>query len=1040
VNELNAVSREAAWLRDSLGESLHELGQALERAGSVRDMRILQGGQVATGAVIAEPDGTKHRVYIRRVAGANSLHGECSCGSGPCVHIAAVAVAAFAGTSATPAAGNALSSATSRPTATGAPQFLCYVLDTDANGTVTIALWVTQACADAVPFNAASARREGIYPRYVTAEDRSLLDALDVQHQSASLPQNGALEWLLLLLATGRARWKSLAGPALKWGGNRQVAFQWRLREDGSQHLTVHSAQPIELLFHEAMLLYVDSSTGECGTIALKSSPAQFREFWSRPPLELADVTALNVSLVESGMHSDVPFARVLEVRDEPLQSLSGALRLGPGATHQLAYVYNGVSVLAASIAASEERIRLMRGDVLHRVTRDVQRERRIRDEIDSVLPSPDASRGSWLDFMLNIAPTLRDAGWQIEVEPDFPYRIATTHDRWEIVTQEATRADWFDLRLEIQVEGTTINLLPVLVSYLQSTLDRGEHDYVRAADHLFVRLHDGRYLPLRLDRIERIADALVELYRTDALNEQCALTLRGTHFHRVAQVLASDEATVLRAADAQWAAKVQALRTSRLQTLPAPEGFRAQLRGYQEEALGWLQNLTTHGLGGVLADDMGLGKTVQTLAHLAVEKQAGRLRKPVLIVAPVSVLGNWQQEIRRLAPMLRSLLLHGDRRAALFSRINSVDVVITGYPQLLLDQATLLRHDFSFVILDEAQVIKNPRAKVSQAARELRSEHRLCLTGTPMENHLGELWSLFEFLQPGLLAEESEFQRDYRGPIEKHGDRRRAAALQRRVQPFMLRRTKDMVARDLPPKTQIVEPILLDERQRDFYDGVRLAMHRRVREVLEQRGLARSHITVLDALLKMRQACCDPRLVETDEDVENIPSAKLDWLRNVLPELIEEGRRILLFSQFTSMLAHIEALARELGIEYCLLTGASQNRAELVRRFQSGAVPLFLISLKAGGVGLNLTAADTVIHYDPWWNPAVEAQATDRAHRIGQEHPVFVYKLVAQHTIEEKILQLQARKQALANQLYADEGLNTAQMSAADIEALFEA
>ncbi|HEU4602090.1 MAG TPA: DEAD/DEAH box helicase, partial [Steroidobacteraceae bacterium] len=331
---------------------------------------------------------------------------------------------------------------------------------------------------------------------------------------------------------------------------------------------------------------------------------------------------------------------------------------------------------------------------------------------------------------------------------------------------------------------------------------------------------------------------------------------------------------------------------------------------------------------------------------------------------------------------------------------------------------------------------------KVSQAARELRSEHRLCLTGTPMENHLGELWSLFDFVQPGLLGDESEFQRDFRVPIERHGDRRRAGALQRRVRPFMLRRTKDMVARDLPAKTQIIEPILLDERQRDFYDGVRLAMHRRVREVLEQRGLARSHITVLDALLKMRQACCDPRLVEADaeEHVESIPSAKLDWLRNVLPELVEEGRRILLFSQFTSMLAHIEALVRELGIEYCMLTGSTKNRTEVVSRFQSGAVPLFLISLKAGGVGLNLTAADTVIHYDPWWNPAVEAQATDRAHRIGQEQPVFVYKLVAQHTIEEKILELQARKQALADQLYSHEGFNTAQMSAADIEALFEA
>jgi SNF2 family DNA or RNA helicase len=431
----------------------------------------------------------------------------------------------------------------------------------------------------------------------------------------------------------------------------------------------------------------------------------------------------------------------------------------------------------------------------------------------------------------------------------------------------------------------------------------------------------------------------------------------------------------------------------------------------------------------------MGLGKTVQTLAHLLLEKQQGRASKPSLIVAPVSVIGNWQQELRSFAPSLKVLTLHGAGRKALFHAVDDADIVITGYPSLQLDQE-LLAHEFYFVILDEAQLIKNPRAKVSQAARELRAQHRLCLTGTPMENHLGELWSLFDFLQPGLLGDASSFQRHYRWPIEKHGNRARAAALTRRIAPFVLRRTKDAVARELPPKTQIIESVVMDERQRDFYDGIRLAMHQHVREVIEQQGLARSQITLLDALLKLRQACCDPRLI--DDSTPPIPSAKLDWLVTVLPELVAEGRRILLFSQFTSMLRLIEASVTRLSIPYCLLTGETQQRAAVVQRFQSGAAPLFLISLKAGGTGLNLTAADTVIHYDPWWNPAVEAQATDRAHRIGQHQPVFVYKLIAQNTVEEKIMQLQADKQALASQLYAGATTSLSQLSAADMQALF--
>jgi superfamily II DNA or RNA helicase len=560
-----------------------------------------------------------------------------------------------------------------------------------------------------------------------------------------------------------------------------------------------------------------------------------------------------------------------------------------------------------------------------------------------------------------------------------------------------------------------------------------------RVGEQWLVVLDDGRYLPIAIDRIQRIAHTLVELFDGDSLTKQQALALPKSHTSRVVQLARELNGPVLRTGTPELRALLDDLETTGgIQPLPAPEGFNAELRPYQQDGLGWLQFLRRHHLGGILADDMGLGKTVQTLAHLLLEKQQGRLERPSLIVAPVSTLGNWQQELHRFAPELRGLVLHGSRRRESFPLIDKVDVVITGYPVLQLDSDVLLARDYYLVILDEAQTIKNPRAKVSAVARSVRSEYRLALTGTPVENHLGELWSLFDFAQPGLLGEERHFQRHYRTPIEKDGNRPRAQGLAQRVAPFLLRRTKDAVAKDLPPKTEIVETLALDERQRDLYDGIRLASHRHIQEVVRQQGLARSQITILDALLKLRQACCDPRLLPVTAGKEDVPSAKLEWLASALPELIAEGRRVLLFSQFTSMLRLIETKVRELAIPYCLLTGETQNRSEVIARFQSGDAPLFLISLKAGGTGLNLTAADTVIHYDPWWNPAVEAQATDRAHRIGQDKPVFVYKLIAQGTVEERILQLQADKHALASRLYTESSGSPASLTPADIEALF--
>jgi len=341
--------------------------------------------------------------------------------------------------------------------------------------------------------------------------------------------------------------------------------------------------------------------------------------------------------------------------------------------------------------------------------------------------------------------------------------------------------------------------------------------------------------------------------------------------------------------------------------------------------------------------------------------------------------------------------------------------------------------------VLDEAQAIKNAKTRAAGIVTQLRAQQRLCLTGTPMENHLGEVWSLFHFLMPGYLGSETRFKQLFRTPIEKHGDAQRMALLRARLQPFMLRRTKVAVATELPPKVEAIEHIELEPAQANLYEVIRVATEAKVREALQSKGLARSQIAVLDALLKLRQVCCDPQLVPLEAAKKVKASAKMDWLLENLPVMIEEGRRVLVFSQFTSMLTLIEKALAKTGLSWVKLTGQSQKREEIVAQFTSGQVPLFLISLKAGGVGLNLPQADTVIHVDPWWNPAAEDQATDRAHRMGQQSTVFVHKLVAQGTLEERIVAMQARKAALAQGLHGDAQAAATRLTEGELDWLLQ-
>ncbi len=363
-------------------------------------------------------------------------------------------------------------------------------------------------------------------------------------------------------------------------------------------------------------------------------------------------------------------------------------------------------------------------------------------------------------------------------------------------------------------------------------------------------------------------------------------------------------------------------------------------------------------------------------------------------------------------------VVLHGADRRDRRDDAETADVAITTYPLLSRDEEWLATRRWHLLVLDEAQTLKNSRAVARKVVARLPARHRLALSGTPMENHLGELWSLFDLVQPGLLGTERHFSRNIRPRIEKLGDEFLRARLRGVVSPFILRRTKEDVARELPEKTEIVQMVELRGRQRDLYETVRSAQDVRLRTIFSEKGWETSAIQVLDALLRLRQTCCDPRLLPPEVGKGCEESAKLEWVAENLPEMVEEGRRVLVFSQFTSFLDLVEPILAGAGIPFLRLDGSTRERGHLVKEFQVGGAKVFLLSLKAGGTGLNLTAADTVVFLDPWWNPAVEAQAADRAHRIGQEKKVFVYRLVARGTVEERILSLQERKSQLATSI----------------------
>ncbi len=838
------------------------------------------------------------------------------------------------------------------------------------------------------------------------------------------------------------------AGPPLA------VDLSWELLPRGEARPTLNLPSPETLLIPTEPLRYLDPETLQIGFIQSPLPSALIRAWHEGPTVPAENITSLSNELASISPDNPLPLPA-----EKPARILTG---LAPTPILHITNVLVGIyqkrhigGVLKFQYPGSQPFFPLGENEVPktnwfdgeHRVIleRDASAEAQLAKSLKNhgltplyevipatelneknrhsvVLENPTTRVTDWVEFLDSPqCHALVATGWIIEADPKLNLTIHDIGDFFPAIEADSDRGiDWFRFDVTAEFDGKKISLIPQIARAISEDWHLRFPDPENLPETILlacdkptdghIRFPAKRFLEM-LNQVRHLfhgstsGDGTIRMDRLSAAGMADSLSIESSETTRALAELGRN------------------LRD--LKGLPpaeVPASLKADLRHYQLDGFRWLQFLARHGLHGILADDMGLGKTVQTLAHLTAEaeKYPGT---PSLVIAPTSVVPNWAAETEKFAPHLKVLVLHGGDRADNFDQIPTSDIVLTSYPLLVRDFDILSQYKWHVLVLDEAQYIKNPKAISAHCACKLKAAHRVCLSGTPMENHLGELWSLMRFLMPGFLADEKTFNTFIRRPIERDHNNNAQLALNRRVSPLILRRTKDQVATELPEKTTLIHGIDLTPKQTDLYESVRAAMDERVRSAIADKGLAKSHIIVLDALLKLRQICCHPQLLKSEAAQRIVESAKLEYLtQELLPTLLEEGRRILIFSQFTSMLALIEEHLDQEQIPFLKLTGQTKERAQLVKKFQSGEIPIFLISLKAGGTGLNLTAADTVIHYDPWWNPAAENQATDRAHRIGQTKPVFVHKLVCRGTIEDRILELQKHKSALVEALLSEE------------------
>lgn len=670
---------------------------------------------------------------------------------------------------------------------------------------------------------------------------------------------------------------------------------------------------------------------------------------------------------------------------------------------------------------------------------RDADAEAAKRAELEAVWQEHGTTRfrpsGSFHDidaaaFVAHVVPAFEAAGVVVETTgARKEYRELTGDPEVKVSTVESADSDWFDLGILVTIDGRSIPFGPLFTA-----LSKGRKKLL---------LVDGSYFSLAHPALDRLRELIDEAGELDEWETGPRISRYQTDLWEEFEDLADESESAV-----SWRSMADGLRQATgVPSTPVPQGLHADLRPYQKTGFDWLAFLWRHRLGGILADDMGLGKTLQLLSFVQHTRESGE-RRPFLVLAPTSVLSTWRSEAARFTPELRVALVEttsGKRAGRLADAAASADVVVSSYTVARLDEKQFAAVEWAGLILDEAQFVKNPKTKLHRAISTFRADATYAVTGTPMENSLSELWSLLKLAAPGLFPSARRFRDRYIQPIEKGkvpeneegGEyrQRRLAQLRRRIRPLMLRRTKELVAADLPPKQEQLLEVELSPAHRALYDVVLQRERQKVLGLIDD--LDKNRFIVFRSLTLLRMLSLAPALI--DEDDAEIGSSKLDTLLERVAELQAEGHRALVFSQFTSFLDLAAARLDAAGIPYAHLDGSTRRRQEVIDGFKAGEQPVFLISLKAGGFGLTLTEADYVFLLDPWWNPAAEAQAIDRTHRIGQTSQVFVYRMISSGTIEEKVLELQQRKARLFTAVMDDDELFAQSLTAEDIRGLFE-
>lgn len=913
-------------------------------------------------------------------------------------------------------------------------------------------------------FQTMQLNRELLENQWVGKDDRYLLaDIFAITNYSKIIDQFDLIERLVL---SGKCYWQTISERPMRLGKAISAQFRWKTDSSDLQklQLEINDHCPGVQIIETQPLSYFDPDSQTIGLINTTTTPTKQRDLYRMPALSKQQLGWV-IPQLESIIPSDVeqfglPHLMSLPAAITPvpilhLESFSGNPENTSAFVH---FRYRDRTVkpldesfsLTLSDGSQAARNKVLEQEYLTQLENAGLEPFRYPYQRNSRSNTPyvaDAefrcNKNYWPEFVHLQIPELRQQGWEIVTKDDFYYDVA---DVGEInANLQESENGYLSLSMQLEVDGKWMPLAPILQSAIaklpKSCLinpTEQTENLVGADEILYVQQFDGYFIPIKLSKVLQLVSQFVELSTSKTTHKDGSVSLSKYQSHQLFSHLESSQ--IAYHGDKSLKEFSQKIASfDGVQHVELPAILNAKLRDYQHRGLNWLQFLREYSLSGILADDMGLGKTIQTIAHLCVEKSAGRLTT-ALIVAPTSVVFNWQAECQKFAPSLRTTVIHGSQRSEELEKLQEFDLVITSYPLIRRDLSNYKKIIFDCIVLDEAQYIKNPKTTLYKALLQLRSTHRLCLTGTPMENHLGELWSQFNWLLPGFLGNQTQFNQLFRNPIEKDQDSYRRQVLRERIKPFILRRDKSLIAHELGEKTTIVKRIRLDAKQAQLYESVRLLLDEKLTSLVQSKGIKRSQIEIIDAMLKLRQICCHPRLLNSSLSHSVTESAKLDVLLDMLDELFKEGRKVILFSQFTSMLALIEPHLQQMQIPYVKLTGNTKDRQQVVQSFKSPDIKLFLISLKAGGTGLNLTEADTVIHYDPWWNPAVENQATDRAHRIGQTKSVFVYKLVVEGSIEEKIVELQDKKSALTDTLLK-EGLaeNSDNLTAELLEKLLQ-